>query len=369
MKRINHKYLYVALLLSNFVVADDLINYFNDVLDNEKISFNQCIVEEGLLPENRHNTNCMLTERANRALYIIGKEFKNNVHARKAFMFPDFTSYQKVSENRKNLRYPSQMMMEGKMGYVILNFDITAEGKTENISVEESWCGNLHSPFAKFELCDGFNKSAIRWAKTIKYKPATYKGSNIAVKNAKHRTSFMFDGAQLQIGSKSLIRKYERVLNQIKNKYFDSATEIAMENKKYENEFLFELARIKFLQKNYKDSITYLNEFISKVENEKDEIPEAMLVGAVSIMIESLYSLQDYQSIIELSKKIDQYLRDKKPFESVLAISYLYIGASYVNLSDVETGLFYLTRSKRMSKNEGQIEYIQNYINNVTNYL
>ena len=104
-------------------------------------------------------------------------------------------------------------------------------------------------------------------------------------------------------------------------------------------------------------------------ENEKDEIPESMLVGAVSIMIESLFNLENYEKIIELSTTTDKYLINNKAFEEVLAISYLYIGASYVNLSNLETGLFYLTRSKRMSKNEGQIKYIENFINNVTNYL
>ena len=47
----------------------------------------------------------------------------------------------------------------------------------------------------------------------------------------------------------------------------------------------------------------------------------------------------------------------------------MYIGISHVNLSNIEEGLYYLVRSKRMSSEEEQMEFVQNLINNVSNFL
>ena len=362
-KRIKVKYYITALLFSVFLEAEKFDNYFKDIFESEKIDFNQCVKDEGLSPEEILNTKCKYSERAKRAFYILENEMKFSPYN----MLPEFSKYQKIS--KMQLRYPSSMQQQNKMGYVILNFDIDTDGNTKNITVDEGMCGNMHSPFAKFQPCFGFNKVAIDFIKRTKYKPASFMGNNIVTVNAEHRMRFILDGAELSIKRSSHVKKYKRVLNLIENKNFEAAIGIALEYKKYENEFLFELARIQFILGNYLDAISYLNEFLLNVENDKDEIPESMLVSAVSIMIESLFTLENYEKIIELSITTDKYLINNKAFEEVLAISYLYIGASYVNLSNLETGLFYLNRSKRMSKNEGEIKYIENYINNVTNYL
>ena len=363
MKRIKQKYLIISLSLSCFLQANELENHFNIIFDNEKINLNQCISEEGLLSDKKIETTCKVSEKAKRAFYIL--EDKKNLTLYD--MLPEFSKYEKVS-NRK-LQYPSTMQRQNKMGYVILNFDIDKDGNTNNISVVESMCGNMHSPFALYKPCSGFNKVAIGFLKRSEYKPATFNGKSIVTKNAKHRMRFILDGSELTMKSSNHIKKYKRVLNLIEERDFNSASEIALENKKYENEFLFELARMHFMQANYLEAISYLDEFLLNIENNQDEIPESMLIGAVSIMIESLYNLQNYEKIIKLSKSTDEYLKNNEAFEEILAISYLYIGASYVSLNNLETGLFYLTKSKRMSKNEGQIKYIENFINNVTNYL
>ena len=109
--------------------------------------------------------------------------------------------------------------------------------------------------------------------------------------------------------------------------------------------------------------------FFKNVEDQKDEIPEYMLTGGASIMIESLYSIADYQKVVELSKKLNLYLAHRKEFEDVLAIANMYIGISHVNLRNIEEGLYYLVRSKRMSSEEEQMEFIQNLINSVSNFL
>tara|TARA_Y100001936_G_scaffold250595_1_gene303750 strand:+ start:163 stop:1254 length:1092 start_codon:yes stop_codon:yes gene_type:complete len=363
MKRIKAKYYITVLLFSVFLDAEKFDNYFQDIFESEKIDFNQCVMEEGLPPEKRLNTKCKYSERAKKAFYILENEMQFSTYN----MLPEFSKYQTISKMK--LRFPRAMQERNEMGYVILNFDIDIDGNTKNITVDEGMCGNMHSPFAKFKPCSGFNKVAIDLIKRTKYKPASFLGKNIVTENAKYRMRFILDGAELSIKKSSHVKKYKRVLNLIENKNFEAAMEIALENKKYENEFLFELARIQFILGNHSDAISYLNEFLLNIEDEKDEIPESMLVGAVSIMIESLFNLENYEKIIELSITTDKYLINNKAFEEVLAISYLYIGASYVNLSNLETGLFYLTRSKRMSKNEGQIKYIENFINNVTNYL
>ena len=365
MKLIKTIFLILTLTISSFSIAgeDRIENYFRNIFETEKYIFHKCVSGEKLNQFDRLNTKCMVSERIKRAAYVL----ENKENLAKADILDGFNRHLRLTNNK--LLYPPRMQRNGEMGYVILNFDIDEDGNTTNIGVEESMCGNMHSPFANFESCRGFNITAINYIKNTKYKPSSFNETLIYTKDAKYRLSFILEGAMLQFDNSKSIKEYEKALRLIKKKKFEEAYKVALENKDTENEFIYELARIKYIEKDYISAINYMDEFLNKIEIEKDEIPESMLAGAASIMIESLYNKGDYQKVIELSEKLDSYLMSKKPFEEVLAIAYLYIGASYINLSMAESGLFYLVRSKRMSSNQGQIEYINRFINNVSNYL
>lgn len=369
MKLIKTNLLVLILLTSNFAIASVVDDYFHSVFEEEKNIFNKCVTDEKLMGPDKLNTKCEISKRIKNAVYIL----ENKEKLAKEDILEGFKKYQRITNNE--LTYPSHMQRKGEMGYVILDFDIDEDGNTKNIKIQESMCGNMHSPLTNFKPCRGFNSSAINFIKKTKYRPTFFKETAIYSKNAKYRLRYVLEGTEIKFNSSKSIIEYKKTLKLIKENNFQEARKIAIENKDLENEFLYELSRIKYLEKDYKTSLNYMNLFFNNVENQKDEIPEYMLTGGSSIMIESLYSIADYNKVIELSEKVDRYLTHKnltynqKSFEEILAIANMYIGASHVNLSNIEEGLYYLVRSKRMSTEEAQIEFIENLINNVSNYL
>ena len=363
MKLIKTKLLLLLLLTSFFIRANVVDDYFYSVLEEEKNIFKKCVKDEKLIGPDKLNTNCEISKRIKHATYII----ENKEKIAKADILDGFKKYQRITNNK--LLYPSNMQRKGKMGYVILDFDIDEDGNTKNIKIQEGMCGNMHSPLANFKPCKGFNNSAIYYIKNTKYKPTLFKERPIYSKNAKHKMSFILDGAEIKLNSSKSLYEYKKALKLIKEKKFQEASKIAFENKDSDNEFLYELSRINHIEGDYKASANYMSLFFKNVEDQKDEIPEYMLTGGASIMIESLYSIADYQKVVELSKKLNLYLAHRKEFEDVLAIANMYIGISHVNLRNIEEGLYYLVRSKRMSSEEEQMEFIQNLINSVSNFL
>ena len=362
MRLIKTKLLLLLLLTSNLARANIVDDHFRSVLEEEKNIFNKCVIEERLIGADKLNTNCEISKRIKNAVYIL-----ENKKITKADILDGFKKLQMLKNNK--LLYPRNMQRKGEMGYVILDFDIDEDGNTKNIKIQEGMCGNMHSPLANFKPCKGFNNSAIYYIKNTKYKPTLFKERPIYSKNAKHKMSFILDGAEIKLNSSKSLYEYKKALKLIKEKKFQEASKIAFENKDSDNEFLYELSRINHIEGDYKASANYMSLFFKNVEDQKDEIPEYMLTGGASIMIESLYSIADYQKVVELSKKLNLYLAHRKEFEDVLAIANMYIGISHVNLRNIEEGLYYLVRSKRMSSEEEQMEFIQNLINSVSNFL
>ena len=363
MKLIKTKLLLLLLLTSNFIRANVVDDYFYSVLEEEKNTFKKCVKDEKLIGPDKLNTNCEISKRIKHAAYIL----ENKEKIAKEDILDGFKKYQRITNNK--LLYPSNMQRKGKMGYVILDFDIDEGGNTKNIKIQESKCGNMHSPLSNFKSCLGFNSTAINYLKNTKYKPTLFKETAIYTKNAKYKLRFILDGLEIKLNSSKSVYDYKKILKLTKEKKFKEATEIAVENKDSDNEFLYELSRIKYIEKDYKSSINYMNLFFNNVEDQKDEIPEYILTGGASIMIESLYNIGDFEKVVELSEKLDMYLSNNKKFEEILAIANMYIGASHVNLSNIEEGMYYLVRSKRMSTEKEQMEFIQNLINNVSNFL
>ena len=363
MKLINTKLLLLLLLTSIFARANIVDDYFYSVLEEEKNIFNKCVINEKLLGPDKLNTKCEISKRIKNAAYIL----ENKDKIAKADILEGFKKYQRLTNNK--LLYPSNMQRQGKMGYVILDFDIDEDGNTENIKIQESMCGNMHSPLTNFKPCTGFNNTAINYLKNTKYKPTLFNDMAIYTTNAKYKLRFILDGVEIKLNTSKSVNDYKKILKLIKEKKFKEATNKAVEYKDSDNEFLYELSRIKYIEKDYKSSINYMNLFFNNVEDQKDEIPEYILTGGASIMIESLYSIGDFEKVVELSEKLDIYLSNNKKFEEILAIANMYIGASHVNLSNIEEGMYYLVRSKRMSTEKEQMEFIQNLINNVSNFL
>ena len=363
MKLIRTKLLLLILLASNFSAANIVDDYFHSVLEEEKNIFEKCVIDEKLMGPDKLNTKCEVSKRIKNAAYVL----QNKEKIAKADILDGFKKYQRITNNK--LLYPRNMQSKGEMGYVILDFDIDEDGNTKNIKIQESMCGNMHSPLANFKPCKGFNRSAINYIKNTKYKPTFLKDRAIYYENAKYKLRFILEGADIKFNSSKSVNEYKKILKLIKENKFKEASRIAFENKDFDNEFLYELSRIKYLEKDYTASVNYMSLFFDNVEDQNDEIPEYMLTGGASIMIESLYSIAEYQKVIELSKKLDLYLTHRKTFQEILAIANMYIGASHINLSNIEEGLYYLVRSKRMSTEEKQMEYVQNLINNVSNFL
>ena len=144
-----------------------------------------------------------------------------------------------------------------------------------------------------------------------------------------------------------------------------------MQQQNIENEsiFLFQLARIYYLNKNFEEAEYYFQSFIKKAEANNDEIPEGILTSTASLMIESMFKQGKYDEIIKMSSNIDTYLKNRKKFSEVIGITHLYIGISLLNTGNVEDGIYYLISSKRKIENEGQIAFINNVLNNASNYL
>ena len=153
-----------------------------------------------------------ITKRIKHATYII----ENKEKVAKADILDGFKKYQRITNNK--LLYPSNMQRKGKMGYVILDFDIDEDGNTKNIKIQESKCGNMHSPLSNFKSCLGFNSTAINYLKNTKYKPTLFKETAIYTKNAKYKIHFILDGLEIKLNSSKSIYDYKKILKLTKEK-------------------------------------------------------------------------------------------------------------------------------------------------------
>ena len=143
--------------------------------------------------------------------------------------------------------------------------------------------------------------------KKVTYNPTTFEGKEIYSMNNKHSISFFLDGEEpLNITNLS---DYRKLIDHINNERLIKASEIAKKNYEKENIFLFQLARINYLNKNFEEAEYYFQSFIKKAEANNDEIPEGILTSTASLMIESMFNQGKYDEIIKMSSNIDTYLK------------------------------------------------------------
>ena len=354
-----------SIFLCNIIFSTEMIEtYFENAYLDEKNKFLKCIEEENLDGINKINTKCSISKRIEKSAYILYE--KEQIY--KEDLLDNFKRFSKTDKSKASIvNYPRSMQERGVMGFVILNFDIDKDGNTKNIEVLDGKCGNMYSPFTTFEQCNSFNSSAKQYMHRVKYNPTTFEGKEVYSMNNKHQISYIFDGEEpLDIKNLS---DYRKLISHINNQRLIKASEIAKKNIENESIFLFQLARIYYLNKNFEEAEYYFQSFIKKAEANNDEIPEGILTSTASLMIESMFKQGKYDEIIKMSSNIDTYLKNRKKFSEVIGITHLYIGISLLNTGNVEDGIYYLISSKRKIENEGQIAFISNVLNNASNYL
>jgi len=386
MKLINNASLYIiltSLLSSGFLYSseestENPLNevskkYFLEVYNYEKNIFNKCLKSESLVGADQVNTKCKISEDFQDAAFIL-----NGKGLSKLDFIDKYESFKKIKTSYPF--YPGNMLGSGQTGYVVIEFDITKKGKTVNPKVIEGWCGNILSPFTEFSPCSFFNREAIAALLRSKYRPAKFDGEAIYLKGAKHRFTFNLESDSKQdmdkvysgfsssmegFGSKGF---HEKVLKEIAARNYDSAIAIAKKNIKYNNIFLYEIAKANYFKGDYSKASSFIFQFIEESTKNRDPYSEEILLSSLLILIESLYFINDFEKIINLEKSISRYSTSPK-YRKSFAMTSLYLGTSYINLGDIHKGIYHLSIAQKYAVSKEQVKYINNVIAQVANYL
>ena len=392
MKLINNLLLHViliSLLSSDFLYSKDESienplneiskQYFLEVYNYEQNIFNKCFKTENLVGADQVNTKCKISEDFQDAAFILyGKNLS------KLDFIDKYKSFKKIKTSYPF--YPGNMLGSGQTGYVVIEFDITKKGKTVNPKVIEGWCGNILSPFTEFSPCSFFNREAIAALLRSKYMPAKFDGEAIYSKGVKHRFTFKLEPNQRALspqnndsnnvyngfgsgmegfGSRGF---YEKVKKEITAKNYDSAVAIAKENIKYNNIFLYEIAKANYFKGDYSQASSFIFQFIEESTKNRDPYSEEILLSSLFILIESLYFINDFKKIISLEKSISRY-NSSPNYRKSFAMTSLYLGTAYINSGDMHQGIYHLSIAQKYAASKNQIEYINNVIEQVANYL
>jgi len=386
MKLINNASLYIILtsllsfgfLYSSEELTENPLNevskqYFLEVYNYEKNIFNKCLKSESLVGADQVNTKCKISEDFQDAAFIL-----NGKGLSKLDLIDKYESFKKIKTSYPF--YPGNMLGSGQTGYVVIEFDITKKGKTANPKAIEGWCGNILSPFTEFSPCSFFNREAIAALLRSKYRPAKFDGEAIYLKGAKHRFTFNLESDSKQdmdkvysgfsssmegFGSKGF---HEKVLKEIAARNYDSAIAIAKKNIKYNNIFLYEIAKANYFKGDYSKASSFIFQFIEESTKNRDPYSEEILLSSLLILIESLYFINDFEKIINLEKSISRYSTSPK-YRKSFAMTSLYLGTSYINLGDIHKGIYHLSIAQKYAVSKEQVKYINNVIAQVANYL
>ena len=386
MKLINNASLYIiltSLLSSGFLYSseestENPLNevskkYFLEVYNYEKNIFNKCLKSESLVGADQVNTKCKISEDFQDAAFIL-----NGKGLSKLDFIDKYESFKKIKTSYPF--YPGNMLGSGQTGYVVIEFDITKKGKTANPKAIEGWCGNILSPFTEFSPCSFFNREAIAALLRSKYRPAKFDGEAIYLKGAKHRFTFNLESDSKQdmdkvysgfsssmegFGSKGF---HEKVLKEIAARNYDSAIAIAKKNIKYNNIFLYEIAKANYFKGDYSKASSFIFQFIEESTKNRDPYSEEILLSSLLILIESLYFINDFEKIINLEKSISRYSTSSN-YRKSFAMTSLYLGTSYINLGDIHKGIYHLSIAQKYAVSKEQVKYINNVIAQVANYL
>ena len=357
---------FLILIIANFSLAtkanDILLDYFKRVYMEEKNNFLACVHAENLSTINRIYTNCEITALLKEAAYIL-----NNKKDITSFdLIEDFQKYKKISSPIPG--YPNIMQKKGEMGFVVVSFDISDKGNTENHKIVNGYCGDVYNPQTKFIECDFFNPSALRAAKKLKYHPSQFEGKSIRTNDVRHRFTYaMQPASNIQINKKT--KEYKKLINALEENNFELGLEIANENISFDPYFAYQKAAINFYMENYTDSIEAFKDLSIKIQEQNKEIKEEYYVTSFSMLINALFNTGKYEDIIELEENYNDYLIERPKYQNLLAMTNFFIGATFINTGNIHKGAFYMTLASRSASSKAQSDYFDSYINKLASYL
>ena len=359
-------YTFLLIGLSTFIQAstnEKLLNYFEKIYLDEKNSFIVCIELEALPAIDRIYTKCRVTESFNDAVYILYDN--NDNYTPHLELLEQFNKFEKLQNPL--VRYPKQMARKSQSGYVVIKFDLSQSGNTENHEVLEGMCGDNYNPLTEFKPCSGFNPSAISAAKLLKYEPTTFQGNPIRHNELLHKFTFNMNQSP-SVDIKKGLKAYNKLIKHMSKSNFDYALEVANLNIDKDEYFIYQKAVIKFNNAEFKQNIDLLDEFSKKTFN-KREIKEEYLVTGFSMRIASLFNLGLYDEVIGLEKNYKIYNSQRQKYKNLLSMTNFYIGIAFVNSGNIPKGAFYLTLASRSASSQAQSDYYDSFIEQISSYL
>ena len=365
MKRINNKFLFFLILItaqnSYSQLNEKLEDYFSSVYVSEKSKFLDCVKLEGLQKLEKINTLCEISQPLKDAAYILYGI--KNIH--KSSLLDNFTEYKPLK--KQTPFYPASMLGLGMMGYVVVEYDITSNGKTTNHNVIESMCGDPTNPKTHYSSCNFFNGSALKAAKKLEYKPATYKKTPINIKKAKHKFTYIMEPPFEEVDSGN--QAYRQLLKSIKGNDLKKSLSIANKNLQRDPLFTYQKARIACIQDRHEECLEFLNSFEKLILDTNKQVAEIIHVTSFSMLIYSLFNLDRYQEIIELEEFYLPYAVEQKNYKDILAITNFYISVSYINSGNLQKGVYYMALASKNSSSNSEKEFIDSFVDKISSYL
>ena len=339
----------------------DIENYFLKVYENEKLEFLDCVDQEGLELDKQINTKCKISSIAEDAAYFL----YDKKSLTPSDFLDQFSRYRSIK--KQPAIYPRRALGLSTEGYAIVSFTITETGSVEDAKSIEGWCGNVRNPYTQYQPCKIFNIAALKAAKNFKYEPAKQDGKNIRVKNVLHRLTFIMADALTFRHRKS--GEYNNVLKAIEKRDFEEAIGIAESNLEYDYIFMNQIANAKYQQGNYLEARNWSNKFKDELLNDQREMPEGIIVRSFMVLISSLFNLGEYEELIKLEPEFNDYIKERKKYNELLAMTNFYFGVSYINTGNINKGAYYLGLAAKNSKSKDQLDYISSVINKISSYL
>ena len=364
MKLIKHKILITCFFLSTNLIADELLNnikiHFQNNLVIERTKLENCIKTEGFFKANIINTSCEITDSLLKSLLILDEK-KRNINIFDALGDDRFENYKNVKSSK--LIYPRYAQSSGIQGRQILSFTIENDGSITNIHSVRGICGNPDGPSSSTRDCKIFEAASKNALKKMKYEPAKFNGKNIKIKNAKHSFTFIMAGIDLP----GRIVRVQELLNE---QNLDLAESISIDYVDTDVLFEFLLGKIYMTRGDNDRAIKYFRSFLYSTNTSEYNIPKPFLVEAYGFLIEMLFKKNDFNAIAELEEDLSYNIRyESKTYDTVFSITYFYIGASLLNIGNVDSGLYYLVKSKRGTSNQALRKIINQNLKIVADQL
>ena len=129
------------------------------------------------------------------------------------------------------------------------------------------------------------------------------------------------------------------------------------------------IANAKYQQGNYLDVVDWSNKFKDMVLNDQRDIPEDIMIRSFMRLISSLFNLQKYEELVKLEPEFNNYIKERKRYNELLAMTNFYFGVSYINLGDIQKGAYYLGLAAKNSNSKAESDYIDTVIDKISSYL